>query len=442
MKQNKPIIRLFILISIFFVFQGCATRYQHSEAQGPTKISTEDIKASQVSQNTSSDSSLGDPPRIVARIPVVENPYVEKWIQYFTHKERDRFQRFIDRGETYRDVVENMLEVNELPAELYYLAMIESGFNTHARSHAKAVGVWQFISPTAKRYGLQIDRHVDERRDPIRATEAAAKYLRDLHNVFGSWYLAMAAYNAGEMRILRAVFKARSRNFWELVKAKALPRETAEYVPKFLAVVMIGQNPEKYGFKTNDDDSLSYPDLKAVTVPGALSLKQLSSASGVEEDLLKRVNPQLLQARTPVGTSYELWVPSEKADQFVAAADKIKSLPRSKTFFTRTNQSKYYVVKRGDNLSTIAHRFNLSLGYLKRINGLHSNKLYVGARLRTKTDRYQALNFVRYRVRRGDNLILVAKKFRTSVSKIKAHNKIRSNSIRIGQILKIETPNL
>lgn len=161
------------------------------------------------------------------RIPVELNQHVQVWIEYFTTRDKERFQRFLDRGQPYRDVVENTLEENDLPAELYYLAMIESGFRTNALSHAKAVGVWQFIPGTARRYGLRIDRHVDERRDPIRATEAAAKYLRDLYNVFGSWHLAMAAYNAGEIRVLRAVFKGRTRNFWELIEAKTLPRVTA-----------------------------------------------------------------------------------------------------------------------------------------------------------------------------------------------------------------------
>lgn len=186
-------------------------------------VTTEDLleEVTEVPQTTTQDVTE-NPPSIISerkvRIPVELNEHVQRWITYFTERDRERFQRFLNRGQLYRDVVENVLEENDLPAELYYLAMIESGFRTDAHSHASAVGVWQFIPGTARRYGLRIDRYVDERRDPIRATEAAAKYLRDLYNVFGSWHLAMAAYNAGEIRVLRAVFKGRTRNFWELIK--------------------------------------------------------------------------------------------------------------------------------------------------------------------------------------------------------------------------------
>ena len=250
------------------------------------------------------------PPEKRVRIPVEINQHVESWIHYFSVKDHARFQRFLDRGQAYKDVVENTLEENDLPAELYYLAMIESGFRTDAFSHAKAAGVWQFISGTARRYGLRVDQYVDERKDPIRATEAAAKYLRDLYNVFGSWHLAMAAYNAGEIRVLRAVFKGRTRNFWDLIEAKALPRETANYVPKFLAVVLIGQNPEKYGFHSSRDVS-SYPNLVAIPVHKSLSLKQIAKASNIDVDTLKNVNPHLANAKVPPSPSmYEIWVPS------------------------------------------------------------------------------------------------------------------------------------
>ena len=201
------------------------------------------------------------------KITLEENKFVKVWIDYFTKYDRERLKRFLKRGQQFKEIVQNTLKENDLPQELYYLAMIESGYQNHARSSAQAVGVWQFISGTATRYGLKVDHFVDERKDPIRSTEAAAKYLRDLYNVFGSWHLAMAAYNAGEMRVLRAIFKARTRNFWELVESKALPRETSEYVPKFIAMSLIAENPEKYSLEI-DDNIVSYPSLKAVEVPG------------------------------------------------------------------------------------------------------------------------------------------------------------------------------
>lgn len=384
------------------------------------------------------------PPEKRVRIPVEINQHVESWIHYFSVKDHARFQRFLDRGQAYKDVVENTLEENDLPAELYYLAMIESGFRTDAFSHAKAAGVWQFISGTARRYGLRVDQYVDERKDPIRATEAAAKYLRDLYNVFGSWHLAMAAYNAGEIRVLRAVFKGRTRNFWDLIEAKALPRETANYVPKFLAVVLIGQNPEKYGFHSSRDVS-SYPNLVAIPVHKSLSLKQIAKASNIDVDTLKNVNPHLANAKVPPSPSmYEIWVPSSLEKVIQDSNKKLAALvpEPQRRVASKSHASPTYRVKRGDNLISIAKKHKLSVGHLVRINHLKSTRIYVGMRLRTQSKVYEASSLVRYKVKRGDNLTILAQKFKTSIRKIKAGNRLRKNNIFVGQVLKIEVAGL
>lgn len=380
------------------------------------------------------------------RIPVELNDHVQSWITYFTQRDRDRFQRFLDRGQPFKDVVENTLEENDLPAELYYLAMIESGFRTDAYSRAKAVGVWQFVAGTARRYGLRIDRHVDERKDPIRATEAAAKYLRDLYNVFGSWHLAMAAYNAGEIRVLRAIFKGRTRNFWELIQSNILPRETAAYVPKFLAVTLIGQNPEKYGFKISSATE-PYPSLEAVEVPSSLELKQIAQISGINLNTLVKVNNHLNSARVPPGRSaYEVWIPAESAEKVRRLSQTLLRLvPRN----TRTVASQVspsgagvHIVKRGDTLDGIARKYKLSIGHLMRINNLKSSRILTGMRIRIQAKTYIASNLTKYKVRRGDNLSLIAQRFKTSIRKIKIKNGLKRNHIFIGQVLKVEIPNL
>lgn len=369
---------------------------------------------------------------------LLENKYVRKWIRYFTIKDRERLIRFLNRGQQYKEIVQNTLNENDLPEELFYLAMIESGYQNHARSPAQAVGVWQFISGTALRYGLKIDHYVDERKDPIRSTEAAAKYLRDLYNIFGSWHLAMAAYNAGEMRILRAILKAKTRNFWELVAAEALPRETAEYVPKFIAMALIAKNPEKYSLEINEN-ILRYPTLQAVEVPGSFSLANLAKISNIDLRLLIKVNPHLSQYRTPDNTEkYEVWIPVELADRVQKSYTNLKN-QNEKIKFVPATSTKFYTIKKSDTLLKIAQRHKVSLGHLKRINHLKSDKIYVGMKLRTFISVYIApLKFTIYKVKKNDNLVTIAKKFKTTVNIIKRKNKLSRSTIFSGQILKIK----
>lgn len=374
------------------------------------------------------------------------NPEVQAWIKYFTVKDRERFQRFLNRGDQYREVVEATLKEHGLPPEFYYLAMIESGYRTDARSHARAVGVWQFISGTAERYGLRVDRFVDERRDPIRATVAAARYLKDLYNVFGSWHLAMSAYNAGEIRVLRAVFKGKSRDFWTLARKGVLPKETANYVPKFLAVIQIGENPAKYGFTIERPSD--FPKVVSFEAPGSLTIASMSKVSGVPLATLKRLNPNLLQGRTPAGSGYDVWVPenqvakfTDSKDRLVAAVDKIPRFRRRGRYPSDdAADSGFHVVRAGDNLAGISARYNISLAYLKRINGLRSNRIYAGQRIRLQATASRRARIIRYRVKRGDNLTELSRRFGISIQLIKKSNRIKRNTLFHGEVLKIEMP--
>lgn len=240
-------------------------------------------------------------------IPIESNAAVRKWMHYFTHQNRDRFDRFMERGARYRVVVQDILEENGVPAEMYYLAMIESGYASQARSIASAVGVWQFIAPTARRYGLRVDKEVDERLDVLRSTKAAARYLKDLKREFGSWYLAMAAYNCGEGRVRRVIRRHRTNDFWTLQKRRALPRETAEYVPKFQAAMIIARNPAKYGFdrKTHYE----YPEFKRVKIRGQLALHEVAKRQKTSVSSLKALNPHLLRNQIPRSRKgYDVWV--------------------------------------------------------------------------------------------------------------------------------------
>ncbi|MFK7927675.1 MAG: lytic transglycosylase domain-containing protein, partial [Myxococcota bacterium] len=182
-------------------------------------------------------------------IPLATNAHVRRWVNYFTGKGRPHFQRYLDRSAIYRPMMEAKLEAAGQPKDLVYLAMIESGFNAHALSHAGAGGLWQFMPATGRMYKLRVDWWVDDRRDPVKSTDAAVAHLGDLHKMFkGNWYLAWGAYNAGPGRIRGAMRRAGTSDFWKLVKGGHLPSETANYAPKLIAAAIVAKNAEQYGF--------------------------------------------------------------------------------------------------------------------------------------------------------------------------------------------------
>ena len=245
-------------------------------------------------------------------IPIEMNARVRKWIYYFTHEDRARFDRFMTRGARYRILVQDILVENDVPPELFYLGMIESGYASRAHSHAKAVGIWQFMAPTAKQYGLRVDKEVDERLDIMRSTKAAARYLKGLEEEFGSWYLAMAAYNAGEGRIRAAVRRHHTRDFWTLARRGALPKETIEYIPKFQAAMAIARRPNDFGFdrKTHYE----FPDVKRVRFSERLTLTEVARRQRVPAASMRALNPHLLKERVPAShKGYEVWVPKLQA---------------------------------------------------------------------------------------------------------------------------------
>lgn len=276
------------------------------------------------------DSDWRDPVllRLEADFGAIQRADVEHWVHDFTVENRDRFMGYMERAERIRTIVEPILRKNGLPEELIYLAMIESGFIVHAQSPAKAVGVWQFIAETSRRYGLRVDRFVDERRDPIRATEAAAQYLRDLYNVFHSWPLALAAYNAGENRVLRAIMNGKSRDFWSLSEKRALPEETRDYVPKFMAAVWVARNLSKYGFQIK---RRRLPAVEAVELPSSIRVRDIERLAQLNEKALANWNPHLIRGVVPASMrgTYPLWVPSVYVSKVVQARDRLERVVSS-----------------------------------------------------------------------------------------------------------------
>lgn len=379
----------------------------------------------------------------ISDIKIVKNESVQWWIDYFQKRDKKRFQRFLNRGQYYKELVQTILEENGLPNELYYLAMIESGFVRTARSHASAVGTWQFMKGTGKMYGLDVNSYLDERKDPIRATEAATKYLRDLYTAFKSWDLALAAYNCGEHRVLRSVMRGDSRDFWSLKERKFLPRETRNYIPKFLAAVHIGSNPEAYGF-TDPAKTVSnvFPDVESVEVPGGVSLKKISKYSGISLSKLESVNSHLKRGMTPARTrTYEIWVPAGHGKR-VTKINPVLTPYRQRNISSSSNSPKknYHIVRRGENLSSIARKYNEKIAYLKRLNGIKGSNIYPGQKLRINAKKYRSAGGSNYYfVKPGDNLSKISEKFNITLRSLRRINNLKGNKIYAGQKLKVGT---
>jgi len=360
-------LRDFVSFAILSLLIGCASSPPiFASAPLPGEVAQADNELEKTLQNAPlpvSQTRVDSHPHVLIEV----NKNVKKWITYFTQQDRDRFERFLKRGQPFKRLIQGILREKGIPPEFYYLAMIESGFTINATSHARAVGIWQLMAGTSSRYGLKTNRYVDERLDPIRATVAACDYLLDLYNTFGSWHLAMAGYNAGEIRILRALMKSKTRDFWTLVEKRALPEETMEYVPKFLAAVMIGKNPKRYGFDLGAP-ARSYPWVEGVQVRASISLDRLARASRLDLETLQTVNPHLIRGATPPTGSYKVWVPKESAQAIMKV--KLQKDP--------SHAGKIYKVRRGDTLDSISERFGVPLARIKHLNKLQRNRIFAG----------------------------------------------------------------
>lgn len=326
----------------------------------------------------------------IYHLPIIRNEKVESHIRFFNIAIRDRFEQWLTRLSRYKPLVENIFSEFNLPSDLIFLSLVESGFNPHAYSRARATGPWQFMKGTAKLYGLRVDKYVDERRDPIKSTVAAARYLRDLYDLFGTWPLAMAAYNAGEGKVMRALQKARAETYWEISQTKLLRRETKEYVPRFMAAAIIAKNPDQYGFLQEPIDPHQFEE---VIVDRPLHLQAIATATGIPFAELRRLNPELrLDVTPPDDQAYHLKVPVGKK---AAVEQALETLPTWKPSPSRS------IVKKGK-------RQGASEGW--------------------------------YKVQAGDTLWAIAKRFHVTVQELKARNRINPRGIKPGDLLAISPP--
>ncbi|MDJ0840559.1 MAG: LysM peptidoglycan-binding domain-containing protein [Acidobacteriota bacterium] len=379
-------------------------------------------------------------------IPIVMNDHVKREIKSFQGRERNFFLSSYKRSGAYRDMILEELRKEGLPEQLAWLPLIESGFKSRALSRARALGLWQFIPSTGYRYGLSRNQYVDERMDPEKATGAAIKYLIDLHHLFGDWMSALAGYNCGEGRVLRAIKRqniAYLDDFWDLYDQ--LPRETARYVPRFLATLAILEDPEKYGFELPELDPPR--DFERLEVTKSVRLEDLDKLAGLKKGSFKALNPELRYGVTPE-KAYSLRVPSGVFDTVTAGVDKLQRYQLPKDAYVT------HRVRRGETLSVIAKRYNSSVSSIVRANRLRSqHRIAQGQRLKIPrkgakmvavasnkpTSATKKSNSVTiHRVKRGDSLWRLAKKYNTTVNEIKSLNNLRGNTLSLGQKLKIK----
>ena len=440
-----------------------------------------------------------------SELPLVLNSQVIRLVNYFTTgRGRKTFQRTIDRSEAYRPMIERVLEQEEVPPEIFHLAQAESGFRPLAISRARATGMWQFIRATGRQYGLRQNRYVDERYDPEKATRAAARHLKDLYLEFGHWYLAMAAYNGGPMRVVRSVKRADSKDYWTLSRRRLLRRETRNYVPIILAMTYVAKNPWLYeSIERDPAPPLRYD---TTTTDTEIHLNLIADITDASIATLRELNPALRRSATPPH-SYDLRLPEGTVQTFeseivhipkekrlawrrhkvkeketlaaIAKRYRIKSSqiaelnqlaqgelnqgslltipsgPQKIKYYYRGGAGGFlvggsgrYRIARGDTLGGIAGRFGTSVRQLQRWNGLTTSRIIAGRYLIVKPEGLSATTAAgskasgpgKYRVRSGDNLSVIARRHGVTVTQLKRWNGLGGNRIIAGRYLVVRSP--
>lgn len=435
------------LLSLILLFYSCAEGPLKSDLDARAYTDKGDLKNFRISDKVDAEKSVQSQSEELETIPIEINENVDKWIRYFQGRGRPHMERYLARSTRYEALMKKVLRDNKLPEDLFYIALIESGFTSSARSTASAVGYWQFIRGTGKRYKLEINKLIDERRDPILATQAAAEYFKDLFQIFNSWYLSMAAYNVGEGRVLKVVRKYKTRDFWELSRNKrALPAETDNYVPKYIAAKLIAKNPDKYGFE--GIDYMTPIEFDHMSFDQPVNLKLMAEKMNINYEDFKDLNPKYKGEIAPLDDKkLNLRIPPGTLQAGLDAAKL--SVASIVDFVPDHNEFENHKVRKGDTLSTIARKYRTNIAYLREINDLSRKKLLrVGQRLlvpdrspsgkseKSKKKNSEDMKVAFYIVQPGDSLASIAEKYKVSIFELKKTNKIsRKSKIKTGRRL-------
>ena len=381
---------------------------------------------------------------------------VQYYLDFFQDRGRDRMGIWLGRMPRYEAMIRERLQRQNLPGDLVYLALIESGFSNTATSRAKAVGMWQFMKPTARLYGLRVDSWVDERRDPYKATDAAVHHLADLNRRFGSLYLAAAAYNAGSGKVSRGLVRLPDEEsdsvnsdatFFRLYDTKLLRRETKDYVPKLIAAALIAKQPKRYGFQVGPADPPAYD---SIVVPDMTGLDVIARLSDTTVAAIRELNPQYLRLATPPGARSVVRLPPGRGETTVAAYAVLP--PRQRVTFIE------HFVARGETLGGIALKYHVSQTMLMAANPkLHSRRIRIGQRVVVPTGGVLATRVARrmaepvvaagtstgtyHRVRKGETMSEIADEYGVTQRELRSWNGLDSRGrIRIGQRLRVVSP--
>lgn len=370
----------------------------------------------------------------VSDIPLVVNGQVAKFVEYFSSgRGRSALEFGLRNSGRFRDMILRILDEEKVPHDLLYLAQAESAFQPRARSNKAAVGIWQFVAATGAEYGLDRSWWSDERMNPEEATRAAARHLRDLYNMFGDWYLAMAAYNCGPVCVQRAVERTGYADFWQLSARRALPEQTRLYVPIILALTFIGKNADKYGLDTTPAEDPWVYDTATVTHP--VDLRLVAEIVGTSVETIRELNPSLLRMTTPNIPEYTLRIPLATREIFLK---KIALIPPEKRVWWR-----WHTVHYGETLTGIAQKYRTTVKAIAEVNNLDSDEpLQEAAELVIPVVRAgdSASGEIRYQVRANDTLASIARRYRVTTGQIIAWNRLNGTQIRRGMTLVIALP--